>query len=101
MQEKLENNLLLDLHIGLITSYSTLKITAVIITAARLALGIYAQYGIIRPKVNMTKAPVHKQPNVVLTPEAELTAVLEKDPVIGMAETKELIKLQIPKATIS
>ena len=49
----------------------------------------------------MTKAPVHKQPNVVLTPEAELTAVLEKDPVIGMAETKELMKLQIPKATIS
>ena len=36
----LKVHLLLDLHIGLITSYSTLNITAVIITAAKLALGI-------------------------------------------------------------
>ena len=86
---------------GLMTSYSTLNMTAVIITAARLAFGIYAQYGIIRPKVNMTKAPVHRHPKVVFTPDAELTAVLEKDPVIGIADTNELIKLQIPKATIS
>ena len=54
-----------------------------------------------RANVNNTTAPVHKVPNGVLTPDAELTAHLEKDPAIGMAWTKELMKLQIPNATIS
>ena len=60
--------LLLDLHMGRITSYSTLKMTAVIITAARLAFGIKAQYGKIRPKARMTKTPVQRHPMGVLTP---------------------------------
>ena len=38
--------ILLDFHIGLMISYSTLKITAVIMTAAKVAFGMYAQNSI-------------------------------------------------------
>ena len=40
-------------------------------------------------------------PNGVLTPLALLTAVLEKDPVVGMDWTKDPSILQTPRATIS
>jgi hypothetical protein len=36
----LQERLLFDLHIGRTTSYSTLKMTAVMMTAARLAFGM-------------------------------------------------------------
>ena len=55
-----------------------MKITAVIITAAKLAFGINAQYGMARAKVKITTAPVHIVPSGVFTPDAELTAHLEK-----------------------
>jgi hypothetical protein len=42
--------LLFDLHMGLTTSYSTLKMTAVMMTADNVALGMYAQYGIKNPR---------------------------------------------------
>lgn len=48
---------LLDLHIGLTTSYSIIKITADIITAARDALGMKAKYGVRNPKAKRTMIP--------------------------------------------
>lgn len=53
-------NLLLLFHIGLSSSNSTIKITDVMITAARIAFGIYAREGIRKPKANRTKMPIEK-----------------------------------------
>jgi hypothetical protein len=50
-------NLLLLFHIGLSSSNSTIKMTDVMITAARIAFGIYARVGIRKPKANRTKMP--------------------------------------------
>ena len=44
---------------------------------------------------------MNTDPSCVLTPLAELTAVLEKDPVIGYDETREPAMLHIPTAIIS
>jgi hypothetical protein len=54
-------NLLLLFHIGLSSSNSTIKITDVMITAARIAFGIYARLGIRKPKANRTKMPIEKK----------------------------------------
>ena len=48
---------LLD-QIGLMTWCSTLKMTAVMITAARVALGMKAQYGMRKARQRMTTRPV-------------------------------------------
>jgi len=40
-------------------------------------------------------------PKVVFTPDAELTAVLENDPVTAMDDTKAPIRLHAPRATSS
>lgn len=86
---------------GMTTSYSTLKMTAVIMTAAKLAFGMKAQKGMSTPKAKITKAPVQSPPMVVLTPDAALTAVLENDPVVGIDETNEPTMLHAPNAIIS
>ena len=49
--------LLLD-QMGSTTSYSTLKMTAVMMTAERLALGMKAQYGMRKARQRMTRRPV-------------------------------------------
>ena len=71
------NSLLLD-HMGLITWCSTLKMTAVMITAARVALGMKAQNGIRKARQTITSSPVYTPPKAVLTPLELFTAVLEK-----------------------
>jgi hypothetical protein len=50
-------NILLLFQMGLSSSSSTIKMTDVMITAARIAFGIYARVGIINPKANRTKVP--------------------------------------------
>ena len=94
-------NVLLERHIGRTTSYSTLNITAVIMTAPRLAFGMYAQNGMSRARAIITRDPVQIPPPGVLTPLAQLTAVLENDPVVGIDCTNEPKKLQSPRAIIS
>lgn len=59
-------NLLLLFHIGLSSSNSTIKITDVMITAARIAFGIYAREGIRKPKANRTKMPIEKKMTIKL-----------------------------------
>ena len=83
------------------SSNSTLKITAVIISAPKVACGIYAHKGIKKAKANNTRPPVKIPPAGVLTPLAEFTAVLENDPVVGKDCTKDPAKLHNPSASIS
>jgi hypothetical protein len=45
--------------------------------------------------------PVKSPLNVVRTPEAEFTAVREKDPVTGKEENMDPIMLHVPIATSS
>lgn len=50
-------NLLLDFHIGLTISYSIMKITALMITAARAALGMKKKYGVNKLNDKIMRIP--------------------------------------------
>lgn len=82
-------------------SNSTLNITAVMMTAASVALGMKAQAGMRTTRARMTMRPVKTPPAVVFTPLALLTAVREKEPVVGYAWKKLAAKLHNPSAIIS
>ena len=75
--------LLFDRSIGIMYSNSTLNITAVMITAASVALGMKAQAGMRTTRARMTMRPVKTPPAVVFTPLELLTAVRENEPVVG------------------
>lgn len=74
---------------------------ATMITAARVVLGIYWNDEVKKPRAKSIMIPVMMPQAVVLAPEALLTALLVKEPVTGIEETKEPIMLHIPKASSS
>lgn len=54
-----------------------------------------------RPRASKTKDPVKIPPNVVRTPLVLFTAVLVKDPVVGIEDTNDPKMLHKPRAIIS
>lgn len=82
-------------------SNSTIKIIAVIMTPASVAFGMYWNVSVRNPMANITMTPVRIPPKGVRTPLALFTAVLVKEPVTGIARTKEPKMLQQPKAISS
>ena len=71
-------------------------------TAARLAFGMYAQYGMKTLRASRTRVPEYNPPAWVLTPLEKLTADLEIDPEVGMDCTKEprvVLKLAVKTVT--
>lgn len=70
-------------------------------TAASVALGMNLKVDVNRPHARSTRPPVITPPIGVLTPEALLTAVRVKLPVVGIDFTKLPNTLQSPSASIS
>jgi hypothetical protein len=56
-KKKKEKSSLFVLHMGLTTFTSTMKMTAAIIIAAKVAFGIKEKYGVRKNKANTTKKP--------------------------------------------
>lgn len=71
------------------------------ITAASVAFGMYWNAVVRNPSANNTIIPVITPQVVVLAPDALLSAVLVKEPVMGIDETKELTMLHRPRAITS
>ena len=78
-----------------------MKSTAEMMTAASVALGMKAQAGMRKARARMTSSPVKTPPSGVRTQQVELTAVREKEPVMGIELTKDPTRLQKPRAIIS
>lgn len=57
---------------------------ATTITPANVDFGMYRNVEVRKPKARSTITPVMIPPAVVFTPEALLTAVLVKEPVMGI-----------------
>lgn len=74
---------------------------ATMITAARVAFGMYWNVEVSSPKARSTIRPVMTPQVVVLAPDALFTAVLVKEPVVGIEDTKEPKMLHIPRAISS
>lgn len=74
---------------------------AIMMTAARVALGINLKVVVKRPHAKSTKLPVITPPIGVFTPDALLTVVRVKLPVTGIDLTKLPNTLQRPSANIS
>lgn len=64
-------------------------------------LQTYVKYGVKKASASTTSKPVNMPPAGVLTPLVALTAVLEKDPVMGMDCTNDPTRLHKPSANIS
>lgn len=90
-----------DLHISLISSLSTKKIIAQMMTAASVVFGINLNEPVKNPSDSRTKHPVKIPPSVVLTPLALLTAVRVNEPVTGIDWKNDPNKLHRPSASIS
>lgn len=80
---------------------SNIENMAIMMTAARVALGINLKVDVKRPHAKSTKLPVITPPIGVLTPDALLTVVRVKLPVTGIDLTKLPNILQRPSANIS
>lgn len=94
-------NLRFDRHISLISSFSTRKIIAQMMTAANVDFGMNRNESVKNPSDNITRTPVTMPPSVVRTPLALLTAVRVNEPVTGIDWKKAPTKLHIPSANIS
>ena len=74
---------------------------AEMMTADKADVGMYAKCGVRNAHAIKMMQPVTIPPNVVLTPDAELTADLPKDAVTGMDPTNDPNSWQDPRAIIS
>lgn len=74
---------------------------ATMMTAARLAFGMYVKVEVSKPQANRIKQPVTMPPKGVRTPDALFTAVLVKLPAVGRELTKLPARLHKPSVSIS
>lgn len=71
------------------------------ITEARVAFGMYWNVEVRSPKARSTIRPVITPHVVVFAPDALFTAVLVKEPVMGIEDTNEPKTLHTPRAISS
>lgn len=71
---------------------------ATMMTPAKVALGMYLKVVVRKARASNTMRPVMMPHAEVRAPDALLTAVLVKEPVIGMDMTQEDMMLANPKA---
>jgi hypothetical protein len=86
---------------GLTTWTSTLKMTAVMMTAESAAFGMSAHTGISTANANNTSVAEYTPPMVERTPHAAFSADREKELAVGIECTNDPARLHTPRASIS